>query len=95
VEVGLGLLAIGAVFVIADGFQFIGLGVLRGLHDTAIPMLIGLVGGWLVGLPLGAFLAFTLGMGAAGVWLGLAAGLGAVALLFAVRCLKLVGYGRP
>jgi MATE family multidrug resistance protein len=95
VEVGLGLLAIGAVFVIADGFQFIGLGVLRGLHDTAIPMIIGLVGGWLVGLPLGAFLAFTLGMGAAGVWLGLAAGLGAVALLFAVRCLKLVSPGRP
>jgi len=90
VDVGLGLLAIGAVFVVADGLQFIGLGVLRGLHDTAVPMVIGLVGGWIVGLPLGAFLAFTLGMGAAGIWLGLAAGLGAVALLFAVRCLKLV-----
>ncbi|MCW5736563.1 MAG: MATE family efflux transporter [Enhydrobacter sp.] len=89
VEVGLGLLAIGAVFVVADGLQFIGLGVLRGLHDTAIPMLIGLVGGWGIGLPLGAFLAFTLGMGAAGIWLGLSAGLGAVALLFAVRCANL------
>jgi MATE family multidrug resistance protein len=94
VDVGLGLLAIGAVFVVADGLQFIGLGVLRGLHDTAVPMIIGLVGGWIVGLPLGAFLAFTLGMGAAGIWLGLSAGLGAVALLFAVRCLKLVGH-RP
>ena len=94
VEVGLGLLAIGAVFVVADGLQFIGLGVLRGLHDTAVPMIIGLVGGWIVGLPLGAFLAFTLGMGAAGIWLGLAAGLGAVALLFAIRCVKLVTHGR-
>jgi len=91
VAVGLGLLAIGAIFVIADGFQFIGLGVLRGLHDTAVPMAIGLVGGWLVGLPLGALLAFKLGMGAAGIWLGLAAGLGAVALLFALRCMRLVG----
>ncbi|HTE38089.1 MAG TPA: MATE family efflux transporter, partial [Reyranella sp.] len=94
VEVGLGLLAIGAVFVVADGLQFIGLGVLRGLHDTAVPMIIGLVGGWIVGLPLGAFLAFTLGMGAAGIWLGLAAGLGAVALLFAIRCVKLVTHSR-
>ena len=84
------VLAIGAVFVFADGLQFIGLGVLRGLHDTAVPMIIGLVGGWGVGLPLGAFLAFTLGLGAAGIWLGLAAGLGAVALLFALRCAKLV-----
>lgn len=90
VKVGLGLLAIGAVFVVADGLQFIGLGVLRGLHDTAMPMVIGLVGGWVVGLPLGAFLAFTLGLGAAGIWLGLAAGLGAVAFLFAVRCARLV-----
>lgn len=89
VEVGLRLLAIGAVFVVADGLQFIGLGVLRGLHDTAVPMMMGLVGGWGVGLPLGAFLAFTLGMGAAGIWLGLAAGLGAVAILFALRCAKL------
>jgi len=90
VEVGLGLLAIGAVFVIADGLQFIGLGVLRGLHDTTVPMIIGLVGGWVVGLPLGGFLAFRIGLGAAGIWLGLAAGLGAVALLFALRCVKLV-----
>ena len=90
VEVGLGLLAIGAVFVIADGLQFIGLGVLRGLHDTAVPMIIGLVGGWVVGLPLGAFLAFRIGLGAEGIWLGLAAGLGAVAILFALRCVKLV-----
>lgn len=95
VEVGLVLLAIGAVFVVADGLQFIGLGVLRGLHDTAVPMIIGLVGGWGVGLPLGAFLAFTLGMGAAGIWLGLAAGLGAVALMFAIRCAALVGVRTP
>jgi len=94
VEAGLALLAIGAVFVIADGLQFIGLGVLRGLHDTTVPMIIGLVGGWVVGLPLGALLAFTLGMGAAGIWLGLAAGLGAVALLFALRCAKLVSQDR-
>jgi MATE family multidrug resistance protein len=94
VDTGLGLLAIGAVFVVADGLQFIGLGVLRGLHDTAVPMVIGLVGGWIVGLPLGAFLAFTLGMGAPGIWLGLAAGLGAVALLFALRCVKLVSHDR-
>lgn len=90
VTIGLGLLAIGAVFVVADGLQFIGLGVLRGLHDTAMPMAIGLVGGWVVGLPLSAFLAFRLDLGAAGIWLGLAAGLGAVAILFAIRCVRLL-----
>jgi MATE family multidrug resistance protein len=48
---------------------------LRGLHDARLPALIGFVSYWLVGLPVGALLAFQVGLGARGVWWGLAAGL--------------------
>jgi MATE family multidrug resistance protein len=34
-------------------------------------MLANLVGYWVIGLPLGAFLCFKLKMGAVGMWLGL------------------------
>ena len=62
-------------------------GVLRGAGDTRTPMWATLAGHWLAGMPLGWMLCFRRGMGAAGMWLGLAAGLGGVAtmLLFAWR----------
>jgi MATE family multidrug resistance protein len=65
--------------------QAVGLGVLRGLADTRVPMLINLLGYWAIGLPAGIILAFPLGMGAAGLWWGLVIGLGVVALLLIYR----------
>ena len=48
---------------------------LRGLHDARVPAVMGFASYWLVGLPVGAGLAFGLKLGATGVWWGLAAGL--------------------
>jgi MATE family multidrug resistance protein len=48
-------------------------------------------GYWAVGLPAGALLAFPLGLGAAGVWLGLVVGLSVVAALMTARWLWLSG----
>jgi MATE family multidrug resistance protein len=58
---------------------------LRGLHDTRIPMLIAALGYWGVGLPLGVLLAFPLGFEGVGVWIGLASGLAVVAALMTLR----------
>ncbi|MEJ2541860.1 MAG: MATE family efflux transporter, partial [Gemmatimonadota bacterium] len=80
-----GLLPIAALFQVFDGIQVVGTGVLRGVGDTRVPMILNLVGFWVLGIPLGAGLAFGAGMGPRGLWWGLAAGLMAVAILLLVR----------
>jgi MATE family multidrug resistance protein len=79
------LLPLAGVFAVFDGVQAVGLGVLRGLGDTRIPMIINLVGYWAIGLPAGFVLAFPVGMGATGLWWGLVIGLAIVALLLVYR----------
>jgi MATE family multidrug resistance protein len=69
------LLVIVGVFQIFDGLQVGSSAMLRGLHDVRMPALMSFVSYWLCGLPVGAGLAFGLGLGARGVWWGLAAGL--------------------
>lgn len=78
-------LAFAALFQVADGAQVVGAGMLRGLHDTRVPMLYAALGYWGIGLPLGAVMAFPLGFGGAGVWAGLASGLTVVAALMLWR----------
>ena len=58
---------------------------LRGLHDTRVPMLMAAFGYWGVGLPLGALLGFHFGLEGAGIWIGLASGLAIVAVLMTAR----------
>ena len=78
-------LMLAALFQIADGAQTVGAGMLRGLHDARMPMLFALVGYWAIGLPLGASLAFSAGLGGIGIWIGLATGLSTVAALMIRR----------
>ena len=79
------LIPIAGVFQVFDGIQVVGGGVLRGVGDTRVPMVLNLVGFWVVGLPVSALLAFTLDLGPRGVWMGLALGIGAVAVLLLGR----------
>ncbi len=72
---GASLLLIAAVFQLFDGLQAVATGVLRGLGETRTAMLVNLVGHWLLGLPVGYVLCFTLGMGVSGLWIGLSTGL--------------------
>jgi len=80
-------LKVAAVFQIADGAQVVGAGMLRGLHDTKMPMLFAAIGYWGVGIGVGAFLAFRLGLGGVGIWLGLALGLAIVGVCMNARWL--------
>ncbi|MCG6121184.1 MAG: MATE family efflux transporter [Microvirga sp.] len=81
-------LALGALFQLADGAQAVGSGMLRGLHDTRIPMLYAGFGYWVVGFPLAAGLGLWTPLGGVGVWLGLAAGLAVVAVMMLVRWMR-------
>lgn len=64
------LFAICGIQLIVDGIKNVLTGSLRGLFDTAYPMLVGLSTVWIIGIPLGYVLAFPLGMGAAGIIIG-------------------------
>lgn len=81
-------LALAALFQIVDGAQAVGAGMLRGLHDTTVPMIYAAVGYWGVGLPLGAALAFRFDLKGIGIWIGLSAGLAVVAVLLLWRWLR-------
>ncbi len=69
------LLLVAAAFQVFDGVQVVATGALRGAGDTRTPMIAILVAHWGVGLPIGYTLAFVLGRGIIGLWLGLAIGL--------------------
>ncbi len=79
------LIPVAGVFQIFDGLQAVGSGVLRGVGDTLAPMIVNLVGFWLIGLPISVYLAFPGGLGPLGLWWGMAAGLAAVALFLLIR----------
>lgn len=79
------LIPIAGVFQIFDGIQVVSAGVLRGMGDTRAPMLINIIGFWLCGLPVSLILAFFRNFGPQGLWWGLVAGLGAVALFLQLR----------
>ncbi|MDP3544449.1 MAG: MATE family efflux transporter [Elusimicrobiota bacterium] len=88
------LLYCGAAFQIFDGAQAVLTGALRGLGETRRPLYINVLAHWLIGLPVGLTLAFGLGWGAVGVWIGLVAGLASVALLLGREWRRLT-YGLP
>lgn len=79
------LLLIAAWFQIADGLQVVAVSALRGLSDVRVPALIAVLAYWVVAVPLGAALAFARGLGAVGIWIGLATGLVAAAVILTWR----------
>ncbi|MFN8650963.1 MAG: MATE family efflux transporter [Gemmatimonadales bacterium] len=79
------LIPLAGVFQVFDGIQVTSIGILRGLGDTRTPMIIGILGFWLVGLPVSLLLAFHFGQGPAGLWWGLVLGLIFVAALLLLR----------
>ena len=74
VAVAVQLLVVGAAFQLFDGLQTVAAGVLRGLQDTRMPMIIAIGGYWLGGFTAALWLGLWTPLGATGVWIGLMVG---------------------
>jgi MATE family multidrug resistance protein len=79
------LIPLAGIFQVFDGLQVVSIGILRGLGDTRAPMVINLLGFWMVGLPIGLWLAFPYGLRAPGLWWGLVLGLVGVGVALVAR----------
>lgn len=77
---GVVLVMLSALFQFVDGAQIVALSVLRGVQDTRVPMWLAIVSYWVLGMPASYVMAFTLGWGPVGLWLGLTVGLGLAAV---------------
>jgi len=85
VALAIALLKVAALFQIVDGSQAALANMLRGVHDSRVPLIIALVGYWAIGAPVGVALGFATPLGPVGVWIGLASGLATVAVLLMRR----------
>lgn len=82
---GTALLACAALFQLADSLQVMALGLLAGVQDTRVPMALAAVSYWVIGIPASYVLAFPLGFGGVGLWLGLVVGLACAAASLMAR----------
>jgi MATE family multidrug resistance protein len=85
VAIAASLLVVAAFFQISDGAQAAGLGILRGITDVKIPMIITFIAYWVIALPIGYLLGFTYKLDAIGIWIGLLTGLSVAAILLNIR----------
>ncbi len=85
IKIASSLIIIAGLFQLSDGMQVVCIGALRGLQDVKVPSLLIFVSYWIIGLPLGYWLAFELEMGATGIWTGLLIGLTLTATAMFIR----------
>jgi MATE family multidrug resistance protein len=79
------LLPLAGLFQVFDGLQVVAIGLLRGLGDTRMPMIVNVIGFWCIGMPVSLWLGFGLDYGAVGLWWGLVVGLIIVAVFLIAR----------
>ena len=85
VNLAVSFLAVAGIFQLVDGAQVTAAHALRGLSDTKIPMVLGIVGYWMIGLPTSYLLGFVLDWKGIGIWSGLAVGLTFVSIVLLAR----------
>ena len=79
------LVVLAGVLQLADGLQVVAASMLRGITDVKVPMVIAIVSYTIVCISTGLFLAFLIGMGAVGIWIGFVVGLSLAAVCLHTR----------
>jgi MATE family multidrug resistance protein len=79
------LVVLAGVLQLADGLQVVAASMLRGITDVKVPMIIAMFSYTIVCISIGLFLAFPMGMGAVGIWIGFVLGLSVAAVCLHTR----------
>ena len=79
------LIALAGLLQFADGLQVVAASMLRGITDVKVPMVIAMFSYSIVCVSIGLFLAFPMGMGAVGIWIGFVVGLSVAAICLHTR----------
>ncbi|WP_323784904.1 MATE family efflux transporter [Thalassovita sp.] len=85
IALGVGLLAAAGLFQVSDAAQVMTIGLLRGVQDSKVPMILAAISYWCIGMPVSYVFGFVLGWGGVGIWVGLALGLAVAAILLSLR----------
>ena len=72
------------LFQLPDGVQVVLSGVMRGLQETKMPMILGFISYWIIGLPIGCYFTYKKGLEARGLWMGMALGLLCMCILLII-----------
>ena len=88
------LIVIAGAFQLVDGVQALAAGMLRGLKDTTVPMILALVSYWAIGFVAAYLLAFHAGYGGVGVWYGFVLGLAAASISLTWRFFRFLSKER-
>lgn len=83
------LVIIAGIFQLVDGVQAVAAGMLRGLKDARVPMIIALISYWPIGFGSALFATYYLDAGGIGIWVGFVTGLSAAAIMMSVRFYQL------
>jgi MATE family multidrug resistance protein len=89
------LLFFAALFQLSDGAQVTAMGALRGLKDSKIPMYICAFAYWVIGFPVGYWMAEYQGYGITGYWMSMIFGLSVAAVMLIARFVKLSNLQKP
>lgn len=84
------MLVMCGVFQISDGAQIIIAGVLRGFADVRMPAIITFFAYFVIAIPISYYCAFTLKIGAVGMWYGFPVGLSIAYFLYYLRYKRLL-----
>lgn len=82
------LLGLASLYQFSDAIQLACTGALRGYKETRSPLIICFIAYWLLGLPVGYWLAEYQGFGAGGYWYGILIGLSLAAVLLIHRLIR-------
>ena len=88
IRLGSQVLIMAGIFQLSDGMQAVGAGILSGLKDVKVTMYVAFLSYLVINLPLGYIMAFVVGLGAPGVWMGFIGGLSVAAILFRIRYVR-------
>ena len=79
------LVVLAGMLQLADGLQVVAASMLRGITDVKVPMVIAVISYTIICIAVGLTLAFPMGMGAEGIWIGFVIGLSTAAVCLHLR----------